>query len=119
MALSMFQVRGGAQGRVSSSLTALPATDLTASWMGASLLLALFTAACEAKCYVSRYCAHLMVRLVCNGLKTSWRQLGVAAIQPHTLPHCSLCVQFAHSYIPREQHRPKEQHLHVISRMKD
>lgn len=91
MALSMFQVRGGAQGRVSSSLTALPATDLTASWMGASLLLALFTAACEAKCYVSRYCAHLMVRLVCDGLK----QAGVSLERlpfSHILPHCSLCV---------------------------
>ena len=39
MAFSTFQVRGGAQGLVSSSDTAVLAADLTASCMGGSLLL--------------------------------------------------------------------------------
>ncbi len=46
MAFNTFQVRGGAQGRASSSLTPLPAADLTTSCMAANLLLALLNAAC-------------------------------------------------------------------------
>ena len=46
MAFNTFQVKGGAQGRASSSLTPLPAADLTTSCMAANLLLALLNAAC-------------------------------------------------------------------------
>jgi hypothetical protein len=38
MAFNTFQVKGGAQGRASSSLTPLPAADLTTSCMAANLL---------------------------------------------------------------------------------